>query len=69
MRPEEPHALSELLELRVDIAHKGDERARAAVRGDERAAIWAAQRILWMIADGTREKAAVHVQQIYNQSK
>lgn len=62
MRPEEPHALCELLQLRMDVAHERDERACAAVRRNERPAVRAPERVPRVVADGPREEAAMHVQ-------
>ena len=64
MSPQEPHAFGELFQLRVDVADEGDQRARAAVGSNERPSIWAPQRILGMVTDGSSEESAMHVQEI-----
>ena len=61
MGPKEPHTLSELFQLRMDVADESNERACAPVGSNEGASIWAAKRILGMVADGPSKETTMHV--------
>lgn len=65
MGPQEPHPLTRLLELRVEVPHQCDEGPRATVGSNDRRSIRASKRVLRMVADSPSKEASVKVKQVY----
>jgi hypothetical protein len=65
MSPEEPDSFTDILELAMEVPHKGDKRACTAVRSDDRCPVRTTERVLCVIAYRPSEISTVEIKKVW----